>query len=368
MNIQPLHYKEDWPQAVERLTAWWQGEIIDRACVQVFCPANRRSHEGDPPAAPEDRRWLDTDWLLDQAEQRVQRTAYVGEAFPCYWPNIGPETLAGYLGCEIEFGPRTSWTRPLPGCPAALPSGQDWPELKFDPNNAYYQFVKRTTAAAMQRFAGKIIVGMTDFHNAGDTLAAIRDPQQLCLDLIERPDRVVEAVRFLRQFRKERFAENVEWTRAQGGTTTWLSGFSTGVYACTQIDFIVLISPTMFGRFFLDELNAAGRDADHVMYHLDGPGELKHLDALLAMDNLHAIQWVPGAGGKTQVQWIDLLRRIRQAGAAKSLHLWCDEPAHAVQLVEELGPKGLCLQTSTETRGEADQLVKDIARASAGKK
>ena len=238
--------------------------------------------------------------------------------------------------------------------------------MKFDPDNAYYQFVRKATAAAMERFAGQMIVGMTDFHNAGDTLAAIRNPQQLCLDMIEKPDRVHESVKFLRQFRKDLFAENARWTLGQGGTTTWLSGFSTGVYACTQIDFIVLISPAMFREFLLDELSDAGNYADHVIYHLDGPGELKHLDALLAMDNLTAIQWVPGAGGRPQIAWVDLLRRIRQAG--KSLHLWVDEPADTVRLVEELGPQGLLLQTSTETQAEAEQLIKDIARSSAGRR
>ena len=33
-----LAYKEDWPQARERYEAWWQGEIVDRAVIQVIAP------------------------------------------------------------------------------------------------------------------------------------------------------------------------------------------------------------------------------------------------------------------------------------------------------------------------------------------
>ena len=338
--------------------AWWRGEVIDRACVQVYCP--RR--DGPPargPAGP--RRYLDIEWLLDQAQQHAERTAYLGEAFPCFWPNVGPETLAAYLGCTLHFDEATSWADPLP-----VPAGCDWPDLKFDPANSYYRFIRDVTRQAMERFAGQIIVGVTDIHNGADTLAAIRDPEQLCLDMIERPDRVREAMGFLQQFRKDRFDENVAWTKSQGGTTTWLAAFSTGAYACLQNDFIVLISPAMDKEFVLDELNASANGADHVAYHLDGPGEVAHLDLLLSLDNLQAIQWVPGAGHGPQTDWLDLLRRIRQAG--KSLHLYCETPAEAVQLVEELGPRGVLVQTWTRTQDEAERLVRDIERASAGRK
>lgn len=352
MTVQPLAFKEDWPQAVERLMAWWQGEIIDRACVQVTCPK--------PGAGPvtNDRLWLDADAQLDQAEQRFGSRLFLGEAFPVWWPNIGPETLAGYLGCEIEFSEHTSWTHPLP---AAEDGGI--PELHFDPSNKYYQWVRKATALGMERLAGKAIVGVTDIHNGGDTLAAIRDPEQLCLDMIERPDEVKRAIAFLNDFRRERFDENVAWTKSQGGTTTWLWCFSTGVYACTQIDFIVLVGPAMFREFLLGELNDAGNGADHVCYHLDGPGELKHLDDLLAMDNLQAIQWVYGAGHGPHTDWLDLLRRIRAAG--KSLHLSCTTPAEALQLIEELGPEGLMMPLHMESQYQAEAFLRDVEKASA---
>ncbi|MCG3181159.1 MAG: hypothetical protein BIFFINMI_03534 [Phycisphaerae bacterium] len=354
MSVQPLKFKPDWPRAVERLMAWWQGEVIDRCCVGVRCRRNGAQRLPDADA----RYWMDVDAQFNLIRRKAAATAWLGESFPCYWPNIGPETLAAYLGCRVEFGPNTSWTHPL----AAAPDG-GIPELKFDPSNEYYQWVRMATLAAMEQLAGEAIVGVTDIHNAGDTLAAIRDPQQLCIDMIERPDEVKRAVAFLREFRRERFAENIEWTKAQGGTTTWLSCFSTGVYACTQIDFIVLISPRMFREFLLEELDDAGCQAEHVCYHLDGPGEIKHLDALLAMKNLQAIQWVCGAGNEPQTRWIDLLKRIRAAG--KSLHLSVDSPGEALGLIEALGPEGLLITLSMETESEARAFLRDVDKASA---
>jgi hypothetical protein len=35
---------------------------------------------------------------------------------------------------------------------------------------------------------GHFIVGLTDFHSGGDHLAALRDPANLAIDLIENPE------------------------------------------------------------------------------------------------------------------------------------------------------------------------------------
>ena len=362
MSAEPLAYKQDWPRAVERLMAFWQGQVIDRACVQITCPRPKSdwpSQREMPVPASLAQRWLDTEFILDRAELDAGRTCFLGESFPCYWPNIGPETLAAYLGCKLEFSKTTSWTAPLPA-----PAGQTFPRLSFDPNNFYYQWVKKQTAAAVQRFRGKMIVGLTALAGGGDTLAAIRDPQQLCLDLIEQPGAVHEAMAFTRRFMQERFRENVTWTIGQGGTTTWLPCFSTGAYACTQTDFIVLVSPAMFREFFLPDIEQAGLDADHVCYHLDGPGELKHLDALLAMDNLHAIQWVP-LPGTSKLIWMDLYKRIRAAG--KGLQLSVKEPSEVIAIIEELSPEGLLLSINMKDMESAEQLLRDVERASAKK-
>ena len=42
-------------------------------------------------------------------------------------------------------------------------------------------------------------------------------------------------------------------------------------------------------------------------YHLDGPGAVVHLDALLEIPHMKAIQWVPGAGQPTAAGWIPLM-------------------------------------------------------------
>ena len=55
---------------------------------------------------------------------------------------------------------------------------------------------------------------------------------------------------------------------------------------------------------------------DYSLYHLDGVAAVRHLDALLEIEELDAIQWTPGVGEPQggDPRWYDLYRRIRAAG------------------------------------------------------
>jgi len=50
------------------------------------------------------------------------------------------------------------------------------------------------------------------------------------------------------------------------------------------------------------------------MYHLDGVGQLNHLDSILEIEELDAVQWVPGDGRPSQREWPQVLQKIRAAG------------------------------------------------------
>ena len=52
----------------------------------------------------------------------------------------------------------------------------------------------------------------------------------------------------------------------------------------------------MFEEFVLHTLQRDCLALTNTLYHLDGEGELRHLDRLLSIPALKAVQWVPGAG------------------------------------------------------------------------
>jgi len=79
------------------------------------------------------------------------------------------------------------------------------------------------------------------------------------------------------------------------------------------------------------------------MFHLDGTHCMKHLDALLEIEALDAIEWtpeptVPGGGDPC---WYDLYRRILSAG--KSVQVLAPKPEEVGPLLDAIGTDGVML-------------------------
>ncbi len=102
------------------------------------------------------------------------------------------------------------------------------------------------------------------------------------------------------------------------------------------------------------------------IFHLDGPDAVKHLDALLEIPELDAIQWVPGAGKPPALGWLPLLRRVQAAG--KSLHI-SSPPEDVEALAEALAPQGLMISVegTFASREEGEQFIRQVERVCAGR-
>jgi 5-methyltetrahydrofolate--homocysteine methyltransferase len=74
------------------------------------------------------------------------------------------------------------------------------------------------------------------------------------------------------------------------------------------------LGPDMFDEFVKPELVATCRRMKNAFYHLDGVGQLPHLDSLLAIPELKGIQWIPGDGQPDIGHWPEIYRKIRRAG------------------------------------------------------
>jgi hypothetical protein len=84
---------------------------------------------------------------------------------------------------------------------------------------------------------------------------------------------------------------------------------------------------------------------------------MQHLDALLALEPIRAIQWTPQAGqpGGGDPRWYDLYRRIKAAG--KAVQATGVKPAQVVPLVEAVGPEGLFVMTQAASAEEGQALL-----------
>jgi len=347
-----MDFKEDWEDAKKRFEAWWAGEVFDRPAIQVTAPREGVPRKDIPPLPSLEQRWTDIGHVIALAEERFRTTYFGGESFPCFWPNLGPDVLAAYVGCELIFHEATSWARTL------ITDWNDAPRLRFDDDNGWWRLTIEFTEAAARASAGRWFVGLTDLHGGMDALAAIRGQQNLALDIVDNPDKIEKVMAFLSPLWFRVFERLHGITkRALSGSSTWLGIWSPGRCYPVSCDFAALISPGAFRRFILPDIEAQINWLDHSIFHLDGPGALPHLETLLHLPRLNGIQWVPGAGSGSMLQWVPMLKTIQQHGKILHLSVGADE---VEPLLSELSPKGLMLSTWCSTEAEARALLRHV--------
>ena len=84
--------------------------------------------------------------------------------------------------------------------------------------------------------------------------------------------------------------------------------------------------------------------AGRSIFHLDGQGATRHIDALLEVKEIQVIQYVPGAGTPSALKWVEMFRKIQKAG--RSLQIICP-PEQVLPLCDELRPEGLAFWMET---------------------
>lgn len=327
----------DFARTAARFEAWWNFELLDRPLLTMTAPTGRPFRGPSSTHASFRDRWFDANFALENFIASLDTTAYLGDAFPIFNPNLGPELTATLLGCELEFSEFSSWSRPI------VHSPDDWDRILTQParfDNVYWQTIEKLMRRAIDASQEKFLVGMTDLHGSYDILAALRDPQELCMDVLDCPDTLRRAGRHAAAIFVQSFERSWAILRdASLGSTCWTPFFHDGPAYVSSCDFWCMVSPNVArGLIWPDvqhEINAMQRS----IFHLDGPSALPHLDLLLNCPNLQAVQWVYGDGHGPATNWIDVYRRIVAAG--KSAQVICADAAEAMQVLEAVGPRGL---------------------------
>jgi len=347
-----LLYKPDFDEARRHWEAFWNHDVIDRPCLSVTAP--KEGHD-IPPAPPYMDGWGgDYAEAVARWEARAEHIYYAADAVPYLQPSFGPDQFGAFLGAGLERSQhtlnRTSWAVPYVECwRDALP-------IRLDPDNTWWAGMLDFVRVAGRASEGKYLVGMLDLHSNMDALASIREPQDLCMDLLDCPDLIHDAMADVRAAYAGVYSALFEAGNMAGrGTIGWCAFYSTDRFAMTQCDFAIMVSPELFDRFILPALREECDFLDHSIFHYDGPGALRHLDSVLSIQGLNGIQWVPGAGNRPQSQWPELLRRIQDAG--KSLHISAS-PDEVKHLHGILKPELVFYQTAAVNEREADAIVK----------
>ena len=334
---------ERWGKIKEDARKWWAGEL-ERPLIQITLSGK---DPGKPQPSLPSYEFASFYDLSVPAEEIVKRwdydlscKKYMGDAFPCIWPNFGAGVMSAFMGAVLENANDTVWFHPE--------KMQEITEVSFayKPDNAWLRRVKDVYKAAMEHWAGLVQVGMADLGGNLDILSVFRPSEKLLLDLYDQPDAVKSLTWQAHELWFKYFGEFNKILQPENpGYTAWAPIFSEEPYYMLQCDFCYMISPEMFDEFVKPELAAACKRLKNPFYHLDGPGQLPHLDSLLEIKELKGIQWIPGAGVPPTTEWPDVYRKIREAGKL-------------IQIYPEPEPIGLkTLDFVAEQLGSASGLI-----------
>lgn len=354
-----LELKPDLEKVCERYRAFWAREIIDRPPVDIklWKPGARPF----PPKSYADIReyWLDIDYRIEKAAYEAENMLYLGDSIPNVFPNFGPGIYSAWCGCPIRFSEWTTWTEPC-----ITDWEKDRPKARLDMNNELFRALDRITDGLLETGRGKFWTGLTDFHCGGDHLAALRGPENLALDLLENTDYVkLELAESNREYFRayDYFYRKIK--NSGSLATTWmcsLHGEGRFYVACN--DFSCMISSEMFDDVFLPGIIEECRFYDQSVYHLDGPGALQHLDSILEIPELDAVQWEFGEGNEGFDRWAPVYKRIQQAG--KCVVLLHNDISELPQIFETLRPEGVYfgLLRGIDNEETAQEVLKRIEK------
>jgi hypothetical protein len=122
-----------------------------------------------------------------------------------------------------------------------------------------------------------------------------------------------------------------------------------------------MISDEAFEDLFIPGIIRECQHMDRCIYHLDGPQALRYLDRLLEIPEIHAIQWVPGAGQEYWADWIEVYQRIQ--GRKKAMQINNIPAKDLSMLFEALHPEGVWINSVADISNEqeAREALSEIA-------
>ncbi|MBQ3304400.1 MAG: trimethylamine corrinoid protein 2 [Clostridia bacterium] len=379
-------YYDHWAATRQKWINYWKHQNTGRPVMTVIArkPEVEALSDGTPQdggylgqicqgnyyALPEELKWKDMvdkyqdpERIVARYRQFCETHAFLGESFPNLNIDFGPGSLASYLGSDIGFKEDTVWFIPSPD----YQNGWDGaPKLAFNPENEW--LLKHLALAAKCReLAGDdFFVDMPDLMENIDTLASLRGAQDTLYDLLDEPEAVEKRIKEIDRIYFEyydRFYDIIH-DHEGGNAYTVFQIWGPGRTVKLQCDFSAMMSPDDFRAYIQPSLRQQAEKADCVLYHLDGPDAIKHLDALMEIDGIDALQWTSGDAGPdgTLPDWDVIYDKAILAGKSIWVKVYSgsfeDWLKNVDRIVQKYGSHSLYLMFPEMSMDQAQRLLK----------
>jgi len=306
-----------------------------------------------PHASLKDR-WMDAEFQAQSFLDSVRGQRFNAETFPVYMPNLGPNFFAAVHGAEMIFGENTSWCEPI------VNSMDDMQKIQFSKENLYYKQMRKLTEAALQICKDQFLVGYTDLHPGMDCAAAWRGSENLCLDLMLDPDMVHELLRLSTEHLLNVYNEYHELLTAHNQpSVTWMNiPVPNGRMHIPSNDFSFMISNEQFDEYALPILQQEVKTMTHNVFHVDGKGVARHIDSILSVPGIRAIQWVQGMADDYPImQHLEFIKYVQSKGVSVIVDL---DKRDLEKYMDVTSPNGIFLWIATENEEEEIEIIKKL--------
>jgi 5-methyltetrahydrofolate--homocysteine methyltransferase len=350
---------KQWDNVISNYRKWWKGEL-GRPILPLII------YGADPgrsiPKAPMLQFSNCADFtipaeaIIDRLDYELSTYEFYGDSFPFVnMHHFGPGVVAAFLGATPEPANDTVWFHLDNEVPI-----EDL-HLTYNENNIWLNRLKDIYHAGMKKWGAEVCMGMTDLGGVLDILASFMGTEGLLFELVDHPDEVKRLCREITELWLIFYKELCDILKGQRVFSDWTAMLYEKPSQILQCDFSYMISQDMFKQFVYDDLAKLSSVMDKPFYHLDGVGEIKHLDAILSIDGIKGIQWVPGAGEPETRDWSELYEKISSAGkkimAPYGFDKYLDEILAVVKKPDEL-----IKMTLFYPMGEKEEALKTLAR------
>lgn len=358
-----MRWKDNWEETREHFRRWWARDglvVVPSVPPDVVRADPARDPQAAPPGPPRDpaTRHADPAYVAADSHHWLANGVLALDALPIGRMDMGPGSLALYLGSEPEFSDDTVWFHPLTD-----QSVLERP-LRFDPTNRWWLRQLALADALLAKSAGRYPVGMPDLIENLDVLSSLRGAQTLMEDILERPAWVKQRIAEINACYFQVYeALRARIGLADGSTCFWAFHlWGPGRTAKVQCDALAMISTAMFDEFVRPALAEQCEWLDGAMFHLDGTQAIPHLTSLLAIPGLDAIEYTPQAGVESggHERWWPLYRRILEAG--KSVQIVAVKPHEVAPLLDAIGARGVYLHVDGITDAETLRALENEVR------
>ena len=353
-------YKKDWARAREKWLSYWKRENKGRPIMHLVGKVSEAdaAKRAELKSRDMEDKYQNAERMVARYRMKCETHEFLAESFPNLTLDFGPGSMATYLGCEPGFAPDTVWFHEFV---------KDWigyKDLVFDPENKWFKKHIELYREA-KKFAGNdMFLALPDIMENLDVMVSMRGAQDTIYDLVDEPEELERRIKQIDDIYFNYYDAFYKYAELDGGTShTVFEIWGEGRTAKLQCDFSAMISPANFREFIQPSLRKQAQKLDNVLYHLDGPDAIRHVEALMEIDEIDSLQWTSGDHGPdgTLEEWYPIYDAATKAGKALWIKVYSggyDDWVKGVdKLVARYGTQGMYLYFPTMPIEQAKRLL-----------